>query len=183
MVFCVSVCSCKCVCVYVCVLVSMCTCTCMCVRGREEQTKEGKRPKTQKKERGETPRTQHRPPRRSRTKNQYNRPSNRETQKRRKRKLKNTQRKGNPKTRDNPWSLTKTRTPPMRKTQKLEDERWLRTTARTNKQAIRFFHMFSDSRRAKKIFSSKIEKNIFWTKNKDKFDAFFSKTFTSYIMA
>ena len=49
-----------------------------------------------------------------------------------------------------------------------------------------FLHMFSNSRRAKKIFSSKIEKNIFWTKNKDKFlrlSLFFEKAFTSYIIA
>ena len=78
------------------------------------------------------------------------------------RKLKNTQRRENPKTHGNPWSLTKTRTPPMRKTQKLEDERWLWTTAGTNKQTNLFFHIlficFQTPAGSKRYFSSKIEK-------------------------
>ena len=139
---------------------------------RERQKREGKHPETHKKNEGKRPKTQHRPPRRSRTKNRYNHPS-KGNPKTSKEETQKHPKEENPKTRDNPWSLTKTRTPPMRKTQKLEDERWLWTTARTNKQANLIFHdfchMFSDSHRVKKIFSSKIEKNIFWTKNKTKF--------------
>ena len=50
----------------------------------------------------------------------------------------------------------------MRKTQKLEDERWLWTTAGTNKKANLFFHIlficFQTPAGSKRYFSSKIEK-------------------------
>ena len=50
----------------------------------------------------------------------------------------------------------------LRKTQKLEDERWLWTTAGTNKQTNLFFHIlficFQTPAGSKRYFSSKIEK-------------------------
>ena len=57
----------------------------------------------------------------------------------------------------------------MRKTQKLEDERCLRTTARTNKQANDDFHRFSDSRRIKKIFCSNRKKYLLGEKQRRSF--------------
>ena len=66
----------------------------------------------------------------------------------------------------------------MRKTKKLEDEKWLRTTAITNKQT----KIISDSRRAKKILSSNRTKYLLDEKRNDKEEIYIKLVLVSYFI-